>query len=179
VAIDPIGAAVLGIGGSLFGGLLGGSGKQTTTAEYPDWYRNAIITALANQLDASSLGPPLYTGAATAAMAPQQMAAMGNTNDMAGALGLNSAPSFGNYLPQAQTFDGGIRGHSSAGMVQQALGALPEEVQMAHRGLYGPHGSRARMAQSLIAGTDLELPSAYSSGSGYDPFSAGRNFGFG
>jgi hypothetical protein len=179
VPIDPLGA-VIGIGGSLLGGLLGGSGQQTTTAEYPDWYRNAIITALANQMDASSIGPMGYSGATTAAMTPQQMAAMGNTNDMAGALGLGSAPGFASYMPQAQTFAGGIRGYSPAGMVQQAYGSLPEEQRMAYAGLFGPHGSRNRMAQSLTEGTDLELPSAYSGGSGYDPFSYGySSFGFG
>ena len=51
-----------------------------------------------------------------------QQAAFQGTNQMADAFGMPSAT--GQYMPQAQTFDGGIRGYSSAPTFDQAVVSL-------------------------------------------------------
>ena len=73
--------------------------------------------------DISEFGYTPYYGPDVAAFSPQQQAAFEGTNQMADAFGMPSG-SGQQYMPQAQTFEGGIQGYSSAPAFEQSVDQL-------------------------------------------------------
>mgnify|MGYP003677717899 FL=1 len=76
--------------------------------------------------DLSAMGYVPYYGPDIAAMSPMQIANMQNTNQMAGAFGME-APSMEQmqgYAPAPTTYAGGVQGYSSAPVFEQAQQAL-------------------------------------------------------
>ena len=106
----------------------GKGGSQTTTSEVsiPDWAEDAAKSNLARADDISKIGYVPYYGPDVAAFTPQQEAAFNNTNSLASAFGMGSAPV--STMQPVQTYAGGVRGYSSAPLYQGALDQLKENA---------------------------------------------------
>ena len=89
----------------------------------PKFYETALQQQIGMAGDASATGYVPYYGPEVAAFSPMQEAAMQGTDMMAGAFGM---PTTGGqqYMPQAETFAGGVQGYSSAPMFEGAVDAL-------------------------------------------------------
>ena len=98
----------------------GGSKKQSVTL--PKFYETALQQQIGMAGDVSQTGYVPYYGPEVAAFSPMQEAAMQGTDMMAGAFGM---PTTGGqqYMPEAETFAGGVQGYSSAPIYQQAVDA--------------------------------------------------------
>lgn len=96
----------------------GGSKDQQVTL--PKFYETALQQQIGMAGDASQTGYVPYYGPEVAAFTPMQNAAFQNTNQAAGAFGMNQATM---NMPQPETFAGGIQGYSSAPMYNEAVAA--------------------------------------------------------
>lgn len=99
----------------------GKGGSQSTKAEIPPWAERAMIQNLGRAGDMAKIGYQGYYGPDVAAFSPMQEMGMQSSYDAAAAYGL--APQGGNAMagmPQAQEFEGGIRGYSSGDLYEQA-----------------------------------------------------------
>jgi len=101
----------------------GKGGRQNNEVIMPAFAEKALQQGVGMAQDVSALGYVPYYGPDVAAFSPQQQAAFQGTNQMADAFGMPSAASQ-QYMPQAQTFDGGIQGYSSAPAFDQAVSEL-------------------------------------------------------
>ena len=99
-----LGKGHLGMGEFLFG-------SDTQTQEIPEWVTKASKEALAKSNAAADIGYTPYMGPEVAAFSPAQEAYFNNNASIANSVGL-AAPQ-GNYMPAAQEFGGGVRGHGS------------------------------------------------------------------
>lgn len=99
----------------------GGTQQQETTL--PRFYETGLQQGLGMGRDIAAMGYVPYYGPDVAAFSPLQQAAFQGTDVMAGAFGM---PTTGGqqYMPQAETFAGGVQGYSSAPIFTQAKGAL-------------------------------------------------------
>lgn len=99
----------------------GGSKEDKVTL--PKFYETALQQQIGMAGDVSATGYVPYYGPEVAAFSPMQEAAMQGTDMMAGAFGM---PTTGGqqYMPQAETFAGGVQGYSSAPIYQGAVDAL-------------------------------------------------------
>tara|TARA_R110000803_G_scaffold41248_8_gene88768 strand:+ start:530 stop:967 length:438 start_codon:yes stop_codon:yes gene_type:complete len=100
----------------------GKSSKQENKVEIDPRLEKASLGTLGGALSSASLDYQPNRGVTVAAFAPQQMAAMQGSNQMADALGLGSAP-MTSYLPRAQDAGNGIMGYGSGGIYDQTLAA--------------------------------------------------------
>ena len=99
----------------------GKGGSQSTKAEIPPWAEAAMKQNLSRARDMAQIGYQGYYGPDVAAFSPMQEMGMQSSYDAAAAYGL--APQGGNAMagmPQAQEFEGGIRGYSSGDLYEQA-----------------------------------------------------------
>ena len=129
-------------------------GEQNTEATLPKWQEQAYQQGLNMAKDVSQIGYVPYYGPDVAAFSPLQQASFQGTDLMAGAFGM---PTTGGqaYMPQAQTFAGGVQGYSSAPIYEQSKAALaakaPAQAQyLASFGIdpvTGAVGSRAASNQ--------------------------------
>ena len=107
---------------------MGKGGTTVEAAEIPEWAENWMKTNLDSSAKTAGVGFIPYYGADVAALTDPQIAAMKNTNDMATAFGLNpgvmNAEGMPMGMPEAETFAGGVKGYSSAGLYEQALADL-------------------------------------------------------
>ena len=96
----------------------GGSKSEKVTL--PKFYETALQQQIGMARDASETGYVPYYGPEVAAFSPMQEAAFQGTDQMASAFGM---PTTGGqqYMPQAETFAGGVQGYSSAPIYQQAV----------------------------------------------------------
>lgn len=85
-------------------------GSETTTVQLPEWLEQPARRNLGRSEEISTLGYMPNFGPQIAAFAPQQIAAMKNTNKMANAYGMGGAPL---DIPKAKEYAGGISGYSS------------------------------------------------------------------
>lgn len=101
----------------------GGTSEQKTTL--PKFAETAIQQVIGTGGDVAGMGYVPYYGPDVAAFSPMQEAAFQGTDVMAGAFGM---PTTGGqqYMPQAETFAGGVQGYSSAPIFQGAVDALAE-----------------------------------------------------
>ena len=98
-------------------------GEQSTEATLPKWQEQAYQQGLNMAKDVSQVGYVPYYGPDVAAFSPLQQASFQGTDLMAGAFGM---PTTGGqaYMPQAETFAGGVQGYSSAPIYEQSKAAL-------------------------------------------------------
>ena len=96
----------------------GGSRQDKTTL--PKFYETALQQQVGLARDASETGYVPYYGPEVAAFSPMQEASFQGTDQMAQAFGM---PTTGGqqYMPQAQTFAGGVQGYGSADAYNQAV----------------------------------------------------------
>ena len=89
----------------------------------PSWQEKGYQQGLNLAKDVSQMGYVPYYGPDLAAFSPMQQAAFEGTDVMAGAFGM---PTTGgqSYMPQAETYAGGVQGYSSAPIFTQAKEAL-------------------------------------------------------
>lgn len=99
----------------------GGSQSQETTL--PAWYETGLQQGVGMGRDVSQTGYVPYYGPDVAAFSPLQQASFQGTDTMASAFGM---PTTGGqqYMPQAETFAGGVQGYSSAPIFEQAKETL-------------------------------------------------------
>ena len=97
---------------------------QTVTQDIPDYIEDASKQnlALADQL--SNIGYVPYYGPDVAAFTPMQQAGFENTQQAAGAFGMNTGA--GQYMPEATQFAGGVQGYSSAPVFEQSVQNLQQ-----------------------------------------------------
>lgn len=103
-------------------------GSSTSQVEIPAWLENAAIENINRAREAQQIGYVPYYGPDVAAFTPMQEQAMQAAGQAASAFGL--APKGFNAtagIPQAQEFEGGIMGYSSAPLYEQAVGRLHDE----------------------------------------------------
>ena len=119
---------------------MGGSSKQTEKPYVPTYAETAMQQGVGMATDLAPLQDtytPLY-GPQVASFSPMQEASFQGTDMMAGAFGM---PTSGGqqYLPQAQTFDGGIQGYSARPMVEGMIDQFREErpAQAEYRESFG------------------------------------------
>ena len=104
----------------------GGKGGSTTSSvEIPEYIERAAQENLNRAQAIAQMGYVPYYGPDVAAFTPMQEAAMQNVASAAGAFGL-ATPTGASVtgMPVAQTFEGGIRGYSSAPLFEQAQAEL-------------------------------------------------------
>ena len=119
---------------------MGGSSKQTNKPYVPKFAETGMQQTIGMATDLAPLVDtytPLY-GPQVASFSPMQEASFQGTDMMAGAFGM---PTSGGqqYLPQAQTFDGGIQGYSARPMVEGMIDQFREErpAQAEYRESFG------------------------------------------
>jgi len=115
-------------------------GTQTQKPYVPRFAETAMQQGIGMATDLAPLQDtytPLY-GPQVAALSPLEQASMQGTDMMAGAFGM---PTSGNqsYLPQAQTYEGGIQGYSARPMVESMISRFREErpAQAEYRESFG------------------------------------------
>ncbi len=119
---------------------MGGSSRQIEKPYVPSYAETAMQQSIGMGTDLAPLTDtytPLY-GPQVASFSPMEQAGMQGTDMMAGAFGM---PTTGGqqYLPQAQTFDGGIQGYSARPMVDEMIRQFREErpAQAEYRESFG------------------------------------------
>lgn len=119
---------------------MGGSSKQTDKPYVPSYAETGMQQTIGMATDLAPLADtytPLY-GPQVASFSPMQEASFQGTDMMAGAFGM---PTSGGqqYLPPAQTFDGGIQGYSARPMVEGMIDQFREErpAQAEYRESFG------------------------------------------
>lgn len=115
-------------------------GTQTQKPYVPRFAETAMQQGIGMATDLAPLQDtytPLY-GPQVAALSPLEQASMQGTDMMAGAFGM---PTSGgqSYLPQAQTYEGGIQGYSARPMVESMISQFREErpAQAEYRESFG------------------------------------------
>lgn len=103
----------------------GGQEQKTDTATLPAWQEQAYQQGLNMAGDVSQIGYVPYYGPEVAAFSPMQQASFANTDQMAGAFGMQGTGGQ-QYMPQAETFAGGVQGYSSAPIFEQAVDTLAQ-----------------------------------------------------
>ena len=99
----------------------GGSQDQNITL--PKFYETALQRQIGMAGDVSQTGYVPYYGPEVAAFSPMQQASFQGTDQMASAFGMPTAGGQ-QYMPEAQTFAGGVQGYSSQPIYQQAVDTL-------------------------------------------------------
>lgn len=101
----------------------GKGGRQDTEKTMPKFAETAVQQGIGLARDVSGMGYVPYYGPDVAAFSPQQEAAFRGTDVMAEAFGM---PTTGGaqYMPQAETYEGGVRGYAAAPTFEQARGEL-------------------------------------------------------
>ena len=129
----------------------GKGGSQSTKAEIPPWAEAAMKQNLSRARDMAQIGYQGYHGPDVAAFSPMQELGMQSSYDAAAAYGL--APQGGNAMagmPQAQEFEGGIRGYSSGDLYEQARAEFesrnPAQAQQYNQ-LFVPTGNQENAQQ--------------------------------
>ena len=134
-------------------------GGETTTKPYIPTYGEELLQQ--SIMQAQDLAPlqntytPMY-GPQVAALSPMEEASMQGTDMMAGAFGM---PTSGgqSYLPEAQTYEGGIRGYSARpmveGMIEQFKAERPAQAEYRESfgidPVTGEYGERAPQSYEL------------------------------
>ena len=102
----------------------GKGGTQTSQITIPDYIEEAARRNLAKAEDISQIGYVPYYGPDVAAFTPMQQAGFENTQQAAGAFGMNTGA--GQYMPEATQFAGGVQGYSSAPAFEQSVQNLQQ-----------------------------------------------------
>lgn len=102
----------------------GGSSQTETTM--PKFAETGLQRAVGMGTDLSQMGYVPYYGPDVAAFSPMEQASFQGTDMMASAFGM---PASGGqqYMPQAQSYAGGVQGYSSQPLYQQSVDTLAAE----------------------------------------------------
>ena len=92
---------------------------QTTSTKLPSYVEGASKQNLALADKLSNIGYTPYYGPDVAGFSPMQQAAFENTQQAAGAFGMNTGA--GQYMPETTEFAGGVQGYSSAPLFEQSV----------------------------------------------------------
>lgn len=96
-----------------------------TTTKLPAWYEDAAKEIIALGKKRAALGYVPYMGPDVAAMDPNTMAGIQGFDAMSAAFGMpGGGAASASYMPQAQTFAGGVKGYSSFPAFEEAQNAL-------------------------------------------------------
>jgi len=103
----------------------GGSNKTKTSQNFtlPKWYEDAAKELLAAGKTASSGGYTPWMGPDVAALSPASKAGIQGTDAMSAAFGMPTSGG-ASYLPEEQTFAGGVKGYSSFPGFEESMNAL-------------------------------------------------------
>ena len=101
----------------------GKGGRSSTSVQVPEWLESAARQNIARADEIARVGYVPYYGPDVAAMTPMQLAAGGNINTAASALGLGAPTSPMQGMPSAADY-GGMAAYSSAPLYEQSLAQL-------------------------------------------------------
>ena len=156
----------------------GKGGSQTTQVEIPKYIEDASKANIAQGKEISQIGYTPYYGPDVAAFTPMQAAAMQSAADFGSAFGLMPQMDAMAGMPEAQTFDGGVRGYSSAPLYEQAVAELaarrPGQAALINRQFVNPYGTGTDVTK--IPGLDsmIDESGGYGGGFGGGDFANGR-----
>jgi hypothetical protein len=123
----------------------GKGGSQTTQVEIPKYIEDASRANIAQGKEISQIGYTPYYGPDVAAFTPMQAAAMQSAANFGSAFGLMPQMDAMAGMPEAQTFEGGLRGYSSAPLYEQAVAELaarrPAQAALINQQFIDPYGS--------------------------------------
>lgn len=147
----------------------GKGGSQTTQVEIPKYIEDASRANIAQGKEISQIGYTPYYGPDVAAFTPMQAAAMQSAADFGSAFGLTPKMDAMAGMPEVQTFEGGVRGYSSAPLYEQAVAELaarrPGQAALINKQFVDPYGT----------GTDVtRIPSFDERMMGYDIYNGER-----
>lgn len=136
----------------------GGTSEQRTTL--PKFQETAIQQGIRQAGDVATYMDtpmPLY-GPQVAAFSPMEQASFQGTDMMAGAFNM---PSTGGqqYMPQAQTYEGGIQGYSARPMVDQMMSQFEAErpAQAEYRASFGIDPMTGEVGSRALENQPVEL----------------------
>ena len=133
---------------------MGGGSKgdsQTTEVKLPPELEAFANRNLKNAEAATRIGYSPYEGPTVAAINPMQRAAMGNTNRMANAFGMQTSP-VRDSMMRAKDYGGGVRGHDPMALYMQALRGMDPEQRRAIETFTDPRGASAQFGNSRGGG---------------------------
>jgi len=147
----------------------GKGGSQTTQVEIPKYIEDASRANIAQGKEISQIGYTPYYGPDVAAFTPMQAAAMQSAANFGSAFGLMPQMDAMAGMPQAQTFDGGVRGYSSAPLYEQAVAELkarrPGQAALIEKQFVNPYGTGTDVTR--IPGFDIMIDETGGYGGGY------------
>lgn len=136
----------------------GGTSEQRTTL--PKFQETAIQQGIQQAGDVATYMDtpmPLY-GPQVAAFSPMDQASFQGTDMMAGAFNM---PTTGGqqYMPQAQTYEGGIQGYSARPMVDQMMSQFEAErpAQAEYRASFGIDPMTSEVGSRALENQPVEL----------------------
>lgn len=156
----------------------GKGGSQTTQVEIPKYIEDASRANIAQGKEISQIGYTPYYGPDVAAFTPMQAAAMQSAANFGSAFGLMPQMDAMAGMPQAQTFEGGVRGYSSAPLYEQAVAELkarrPGQAALIEKQFIDPYGTGTDVTR--IPGFDsmIDETGGYGGGYGGGDFANGR-----
>ncbi len=155
----------------------GKGGSQTTQVEIPKYIEDASRANIAQGKEVSQIGYTPYYGPDVAAFTPMQAAAMQSAANFGSAFGLIPQMDAMAGMPEAQTFEGGARGYSSAPLYEQAVAELkarrPGQAALIERQFVNPYGTGTDL--NRIPGFDGMIDETGGYGGGY----GGKDYGNG
>ena len=156
----------------------GKGGSQTTQVEIPKYIEDASRANIAQGKEISQIGYTPYYGPDVAAFTPMQAAAMQSAANFGSAFGMMPQMDAMAGMPQAQTFEGGLRGYSSAPLYEQAVAELkarrPGQAALIEKQFINPYGTGTDVTR--IPGFDsmIDETGGYGGGYGGGDFANGR-----
>lgn len=136
----------------------GGTSEQRTTL--PKFQETGIQQGIRQAGDVATYmdtSMPLY-GSQVAAFSPMEQASFQGTDMMAGAFNM---PTTGGqqYMPQAQTYEGGIQGYSARPMVDQMMSQFEAErpAQAEYRASFGIDPMTGEVGSRALENQPVEL----------------------
>lgn len=104
----------------------GGGGSSKSEVKVPGYIKELGKAGKSYAEDLNRIGYMPYYGPTVAALAPEQMAAVGQANAWSDAFGLPSGTGAGPYMPAPQQFAGGVMGYSAIPLLDQAFASFAE-----------------------------------------------------
>lgn len=157
----------------------GKGGSQTTQVEIPKYIEDASRANIAQGKEISQIGYTPYYGPDVAAFTPMQEAAMQSAANFGSAFGLMPQMDAMAGMPQAQEFEGGVRGYSSAPLYEQAVAELaarrPGQAALINSQFVDPYGTGTDVTKIPGFGSlDYMSDGGYGGGYGGEDFANGR-----
>lgn len=97
--------------------------KTTQTTKLPQWYEDAAKNVINFGQNVASGGYVPFMGPDVAALSPNTKAGIQGVDAMSAAFGMPTSGGAG-YLPEEQTFAGGVKGYSSFPGFEESMNAL-------------------------------------------------------